>query len=198
MLFATRCPVCDARGPAPCPACAAELRPAPALPPPPGLDRCAAVLIYAGTGRELVARLKYRNRRAPLDRLAAAMAERVLAEPDVVTWAPTTRSRWRRRGYDQAELLARAVARRLGRPCRRLLARLPGPAQTGLSLTQRRVAPDRAATARARRRRRGHQRRHVVRRGPRSARSRRGRGRRGRSGANPPQARVGSGRHPEK
>ena len=148
MLFATRCPVCDARGPAPCPACAAELRPAPALPPPPGLDRCAAVLIYAGTGRELVARLKYRNRRAPLDRLAAAMAERVLAEPDFVTWAPTTRSRWRRRGYDQAELLARAVAGRLGRPCRRLLVRLPGPAQTGLSLTQRRVAPVfRATTA---------------------------------------------------
>jgi len=141
MLFATRCPVCDAPGPAPCAACAAELRPAPTLPPPPGLDRCAAVLLYAGTGRELVARLKYRNRRAPLDRLAAAMAERVVALPDVVTWAPTTRGRRRRRGYDQAELLARLVARRLGRPCRRLLARLPGPAQTGLPLAQRRAAP---------------------------------------------------------
>ena len=148
MLFATRCPVCDAWGPAPCAACAAELRPAPTLPPPPGLDRCAAVLLYAGTGRELVARLKYRNRRAPLDRLAAAMAERVASLPDVVTWAPTTRVRRRHRGYDQAQLLARAVARRLRRPCRRLLARVPGPAQTGLPLAQRRAAPVfRATTA---------------------------------------------------
>src|SRR5207248_8413851 len=130
------------------PSWAAVRRPPPAPPPPPWLGGCSAVLVVAGTGRELVARLKYRNRRAPLDRLAAAMAERVLAEPDVVTWAPTTRSRWRRRGYDQSELLARAVAGRLGRPCRRLLVRLPGPAQTGLSLTQRRVAPVfRATTA---------------------------------------------------
>src|SRR5438552_15249595 len=96
-----RCPVCDARGPAPCPACAAELRPAPTLPPPPGLDRCAAVLVYAGTGRELVARLKYRNRRAPLDRLAGAMAERVASLPGGVTWGPTTRVRRRHRTYEQ-------------------------------------------------------------------------------------------------
>src|SRR5439155_25832860 len=93
MLFATRCPVCDARGPAPCPACAAELRPAPALPPPPGLDRCAAVLIYAGTGRELVARLKYRNRRAPLDPLPAGMAARVPPQTEVVTSAAPPRNR---------------------------------------------------------------------------------------------------------
>jgi len=139
--------VCDARGPAPCARCASALRRAPALPAPPGLDRCAAVLLYAGTGRELVARLKYRNRRAALGPLAAAMAERVAAVPDAVTWAPTTRRRRRRRGYDQAELLARAVARRLGRPCRRLLIRLPGPAQTGLPLVERRVAPVFRATA---------------------------------------------------
>ena len=47
--------------------------------------------------------------------------------------------------------LARAVARRLGCPCRRLLERLPGPAQTGLTLAERRVAPVFCATTAPRR-----------------------------------------------
>ena len=37
----------------------------------------------------------------------------------------------RGRGFDQAELLARAVARRLGVPWAPVLVRLPGPPQTG-------------------------------------------------------------------
>jgi predicted amidophosphoribosyltransferase len=55
----------------------------------------------------------------------------------VVTWVPTTGRRRRQRGYDQAELLARAVARRWHRPCRALLQRRPGPPQTGRSLADR-------------------------------------------------------------
>lgn len=94
-------------------------------------------------GRELVARLKYRNARAVLPFLAAEMAALVDATTvDVVTWAPTAASRRRRRGFDQAELLARAVARRLGRPCRRVLRRRPGtPSQTGATLVERRHGP---------------------------------------------------------
>ena len=109
---------------------------------PPGVDRCAALLEYAGAGRELVARLKYRNARTSLGFLADGMA-RLAAEweIDVVTWVPTAPARRRRRGFDQAELLARAVARRLGRPCRPLLRRLPGPAQTGRPLADRRRGP---------------------------------------------------------
>src|SRR5437773_10892718 len=104
------------------------MRPAPALAVPAGLDACAAVLSYTGTGRELVARLKYHNARAALPVLAAAMAN--LVDPstvDVVTWAPTSAARRRQRGFDQARLLARAVALRIHRPCRALLARTPGP-----------------------------------------------------------------------
>ena len=37
-------------------------------------------------------------------------------EVDVVTWAPTAPRRRRARGYDQAEVLARAVGRSLGVP----------------------------------------------------------------------------------
>ncbi len=102
-----------------------------------------ALLAYDGAGRELVARLKYRNHRSALSSLAAAMASLVPdgAAIDVVTWAPTTPERRRERGFDQAQLLATVVARHLARPSRKLLRRLPGPSQTGRSLAERRCGP---------------------------------------------------------
>ncbi len=136
------CPVCGAKGSAPCPACAAGLRRAPSLPAPPGVDSCAAFLAYEDVGRELVARFKYRNARSSLGFLARALV--ALAPPvpfDAVTWAPTTAARRRRRGFDQAELLARAVARALRLPARSLLVRRPGPIQTGQPLAGRRAGP---------------------------------------------------------
>ncbi|MFP5318897.1 MAG: ComF family protein [Acidimicrobiia bacterium] len=142
MLLPRTCPVCGRAGQSPCPGCRRQLRAAPSLPPPPLVDRCVALLDYAGPGREVVARLKYRNARSSLAYLAGGMAALVdPAEVDVVTWAPTTAARRRQRGFDQSELLARAVARRLRRPCRRLLRRLPGPAQTGRDLAERRRGP---------------------------------------------------------
>lgn len=142
MLLAVTCPVCGDRGAAPCPDCLASLLPAPSLPPPPGVDDCRALLAYEGAGRELVARLKHRNHRGALPGLAAAAASLVdPGEVDVVTWAPTTPRRRRARGYDQSELLARVVARRLERRCRRLLRRPDGPAQTGRSAADRWAGP---------------------------------------------------------
>lgn len=143
LLLPGRCPVCERSGPAPCAACWAELRPAaPAAPVPERLDGCRSLLRYEGAGRELLARLKYRNGRSAVPWLAQGMAALVAAtEVDVVTWAPTTPARRRARGFDQAELLARATARHLGRPCRPLLVRSPGPPQTGRSRTERRLGP---------------------------------------------------------
>jgi ComF family protein len=89
-----------------------------------------------------VARLKYRNARSTIRWLAALMAARVARDDiDVVTWVPTTDDRRVKRGFDQAELLARAIARNLRRPCRRLLTRGAGPPQTGRSLSERRDGP---------------------------------------------------------
>ena len=100
------------------------------------------MLAYEDEGRELVARLKYRNARSSLpwlvDRLAALVDP---ATVDAVTWLPTTHRRRRRRGFDQSELLARALARRLRLPCPRLLRRGPGPPQTGRPLAERRRRP---------------------------------------------------------
>jgi len=145
MLWPTCCAACGAAGPSPCSACARSLRPAGPCPAVPGLDGCRALLAYEGAGRALVTGLKYRNDLAALGWLADRMAA-LLTPPAgaVVTWAPTTPARRRRRGYDQAELLAAAVARRWGVPCRRLLDRPPGrggDAQTGASAVERRAGP---------------------------------------------------------
>ncbi len=103
-----------------------------------------AVLAYAGAGRRLVLALKQGNARPLVRSLARAMAIEARRERvDVVTWAPTSAVRRRRRGGDQAELLARAVAWRLGVPCRRLLVRVDdgrGP-QTGRSWAERLDGP---------------------------------------------------------
>jgi predicted amidophosphoribosyltransferase len=86
------------------------------------------MLAYGGAGRELVARLKYRNARASVGYLARGMAALVVrGEVDVVTWAPTTPARLRARGFDQARLLARGVARRLALPCRPVWPGRGGP-----------------------------------------------------------------------
>ena len=105
------------------------------------MDDCLALLAYQGPGRELVARLKYRDHRSALSGLSAAMASLVTGHVDVVTWAPTTPARRRERGFDQAELLARSVAQHLRLPWRSLLERAPGPAQTGRTLAERRRGP---------------------------------------------------------
>ena len=114
------------------------------------------------------------GRRPPPRRLVvnrvAASGRRV----DVVTWAPTGARRRHERGFDQAELVARHVARQLGVPCRRLLERR-GPAgpQTGQDRRGRlhgpafRAHPACPAGARPGRRRRRHDRRHARGRGVR-------------------------------
>ena len=139
MLVPPTCPVCGVAGAAPCAACWRRLEAAPPLVPPAGVDRCRALLRYEGAGRVLLTRLKYRNARSALRWLAAGMAQLAVAmlPVEVVTWAPTTAARRLTRGYDQAELLARLVARHLGVPVRGLLRRSAGPPQTGRTRVER-------------------------------------------------------------
>ncbi len=137
--------MCGRRGPVPCGRCVAELHPPVPARAPDGVDACLALVAYEGAGRQLVTQFKYRNHRAALSPLARGLATLVgeggTAAIDVVTWVPTSRSRRRVRGFDQAELLARRTARVLGRPCRATLVRGDGPAQTGLDRVARQRAP---------------------------------------------------------
>lgn len=136
MLLSTTCPGCGRMSTGPCPSCWSVIAPAPAGRP--------AALTHDGSARRLVLGLKFRNARTVAGALAARMVA-ALEDPasvDVVTWAPTSARRVADRGYDPAELLARAVARRLGRPCRRLLRRYrhSGP-QRGKNRRERLAGP---------------------------------------------------------
>lgn len=143
-LLPSPCAGCGAAGDPLCAACAAGLVAARPGPLPAGVDRLVVPYSYEGAARELVARVKYRNARHAATFLAAAMAgasDPALPAGATVTWAPTTPGRRRERGFDHGELLARAVARELGRPVRRMLDRPPGPPQTGRSRAERRRVP---------------------------------------------------------
>lgn len=150
LAWPARCPACGRRAEPVCGECLGSVRAAPTVLPPAGIDAWAAAFAYEGVVRELVAQVKYRNARAALTWLASAAASVAPAPPDgaavVVTWVPTATDRRRDRGFDHAELLARRVARRLSRPCRRLLGRGAGPPQTGRARAERLSGP--ALTAR--------------------------------------------------
>jgi ComF family protein len=143
VLLPGSCPGCGVSAEPVCASCVTTLQPAPSLGTPPGLDHLAVAFAYEGVAREVVARVKYRNARAAVSWLAGVMLERLDANPsmDVVTWAPTTPRRRRDRGFDHAELLARAVGRRARLPVRGLLTRLPGAPQTGARRDERRAGP---------------------------------------------------------
>jgi predicted amidophosphoribosyltransferase len=100
------------------------------------------VLVYDAGAREALTALKNRDERA---RIPALADELVALVPSIdgllVTWAPTGNTRRRERGFDQAELLARALGRRAHLRVRPLLRRLPGPPQAGRSLVERRANP---------------------------------------------------------
>lgn len=103
---------------------------------------------FVGLGRDLVVGLKYRNRRRLARHLAEQLSRRLdPTQIDVITWAPTTRQHVRQRGYDQAELLARALGALWRKPCRRMLFRRHGPTQTGRTRAQRLHGPTFAARA---------------------------------------------------
>lgn len=152
MLLTDRCPVCRRRLGSPCPECRELFVPLGPLAPPAGCDVLVAACWYDEAARPLVAGLKYRDQRSSVsfvaDLMVAAASTTVAAgkwpgRPDLVTWAPTTAERRLRRGFDHAELLARAVARRWRLPCRPLLTRVGATAQTGRGGAARRHDPPR-------------------------------------------------------
>jgi predicted amidophosphoribosyltransferase len=145
MIFASSCAGCRRPGPVLCRTCRLVLAAPPAMPT--SGDVIAAVP-FVGRPREVILSLKYGNRRQLGHHLAGLVVNRILAsglrpdDIDVVTWAPTSSSRRHRRGFDQAELVARRVALQLGVPCRRLLRRDgAAPPQTGLDRAMRLHGP---------------------------------------------------------
>lgn len=108
----------------------------------PSFHRARAVGVYAGVLREVILRFKSGGESWLADSLGALLAWRLRNDffpSDVVVPAPSHPRKQRERGYNQAELLARAVCRRLDLPLAAgLLVRMGGlPAQAGLNSAER-------------------------------------------------------------
>ena len=86
--------------------------------------KAIAPTYYDGGVREALLRYKFGGVSSYAPVLARLIAEEVgiavgfgeILQPEVVTFVPISQKRRRKRGYDQSELLAKAVARELGLP----------------------------------------------------------------------------------
>ena len=140
MLFRQRCEACGGIARVLCVKCRAQLF----AMVQPECDAAVVAVAYEGIARRLILNLKYHNRRQIVSVLVELLAQRIMQRApniaticDVVTWAPTSTARVRRRGLDQAELLARRLARVLDVPCRQLLIKTSTNVQTGASREER-------------------------------------------------------------
>jgi ComF family protein len=101
-----------------------------------------AVAIHDGVMREAVLALKYQRRRRLAEPLGDLTALWLLAEGwpvDAIVPVPLHSGRERERGFNQAELIARRCARRLGVRCwSALLRSRETPPQVGLTSAARR------------------------------------------------------------
>lgn len=136
ILFTKRCVLCGAMLPATgtgkamlCPACAGEVRQTYRCSDAvhiTGAADAAAALYYTGKVRNAMQRFKFQYKQHYAVWFAAQMmpllTERLDTwQPDLITFMPIGWLRGRERGYNQAELLAKAVAEPLGLPCRATL-----------------------------------------------------------------------------
>ena len=101
------------------------------------LDSWTSIWYYKGYVRGSVLRYKFRNARSYAAGYGRLLAMKLLEEYpegfDAVTWVPISALRRFRRGYDQVELLARAVGRELETEPVRLLRKIRhNPPQSGL------------------------------------------------------------------
>ena len=109
------------------------------------LDSFTAVWYYEGDVRSSLLRYKFGGRRSYASGYGRLLAMELLKTYpdgfDMLTWIPISRRRKWKRGYDQVELIARAVARELGVEPRRLLRKIRhNPPQSGLKDASQRRA----------------------------------------------------------
>ena len=133
LLFPPKCVLCRSLLPPGrtelCAGCAAK---APVCEKPtksiPFVEKWTALWYYNDIIRRSFLRYKFYNARSyavPYGKLLAARLAREY--PDgvpLLTWAPISKKRKRKRGYDQTELIARVVARELGVPLVPVLTRV--------------------------------------------------------------------------
>jgi len=90
----------------------------------PYLAKWTSLWYYEGNVRQSILRYKFHHRRGFASAYGRLLAMKLAGEDwnyDVLTWVPISALRKLRRGYDQVELLARALGQELGTPPQRTL-----------------------------------------------------------------------------
>ena len=90
-------------------------------------DRCVAPLYYDDMVRASFLDYKFHEKSWRSVTYAAFLEPYVRKEfpqLDVVTWVPLGRRSYKDRGFDQSELLAKVLAKRLGLPCEKMLEKI--------------------------------------------------------------------------
>jgi|SRR5215211_805174 len=113
----------------------------------PGVDRTWSAAPYDGAARELVAALKFGARVGLAEDAAAVIAGRAPAEllAGTIVPVPPAPLRSRQRGFDSADAIAMALARRTGLPLTPCLARTHGRRQVGRRRSERLADPPRVS-----------------------------------------------------
>ena len=92
------------------------------------IARWTAVWYYKDTVRMGLLQYKFSGRRSSAAgfarQLAMKLLEKNMAEPDLLVWVPISRLRKFSRGYDQVELIAKALSRELGIPAAPVLKKI--------------------------------------------------------------------------
>ena len=105
---------------------------------------CVSPLYYEGDVRRSLLRYKFGGLSVYAPKYAELMYSCIEENElsfDLITWAPLGRKRLRKRGYDQAKLLALALSERFGKPCAQLLIKSKdNPPQSGTGSAEKRRA----------------------------------------------------------
>ena len=100
------------------------------------VELCVSPLYYEGAVRKALLRYKFAGAASYsriFGRISAKCIDETQISCDIITWVALSRKRRRRRGYDQAQLLAESAAKELGLPCEGLLKKTrDNPAQSGI------------------------------------------------------------------
>lgn len=99
-----------------------------------------AAFLHSGVPREMIIRLKFNGERklaAPLARLSLGGWRRRPRRGDTLVPVPSTGRRIRERGYNQAALLTGVIAAATGACTGRMLKRVRGETQVGLTARER-------------------------------------------------------------
>ncbi len=96
---------------------------------------------YDGAVKQLILKLKFHRSFSAANAAAELIlaADPPLGQIDLITSVPISARRYRERGYNQSELIAKALARRTGLPYRSLLTRGTSDHQLGRGRSERLV-----------------------------------------------------------